>query len=125
MGVTPPNVATNRARKRSKVLRLATLNFVENFSPVRFRLQQFFTRRCTEGKTKIGASKKKPAGSSRERIGAGGRRLSHVATGVGSDVRLRDDTQESVTIGNQDSIQLMICHQLPGLVQILFGADGY
>jgi hypothetical protein len=34
MGVTPPNIATNRARKRSKVLRLATLNFVENFSPV-------------------------------------------------------------------------------------------
>ena len=33
MGVTSPNVATNRARKRSKVLRLATLNFVENFSP--------------------------------------------------------------------------------------------
>jgi len=32
MGVTPPNVATNRARKRSKVLRLATLNVVENFS---------------------------------------------------------------------------------------------
>jgi hypothetical protein len=33
MGVTPPNIATNRARKRSNVLRLATLNFVENFSP--------------------------------------------------------------------------------------------
>jgi hypothetical protein len=32
MGVTPLNFATNRARKRSKVLRLATLNFVENFS---------------------------------------------------------------------------------------------
>jgi len=28
----PPNVATNRASKRSKVLRLATLNVVENFS---------------------------------------------------------------------------------------------
>src|SRR5215208_5739041 len=38
MGVTPPNVATNRARKRSKVLRLATLNFVENFSPVPLEL---------------------------------------------------------------------------------------
>jgi hypothetical protein len=33
MEVTPPNFATNRARKCSKVLRLATLNFVENFSP--------------------------------------------------------------------------------------------
>jgi|SRR5829696_1375905 hypothetical protein len=32
MGVTPPNVATNRARKRSKMLRFVTLNFVENFS---------------------------------------------------------------------------------------------
>ena len=32
MGVTPPNVATNRARERSNVLRLVTLNFVENFS---------------------------------------------------------------------------------------------
>jgi hypothetical protein len=32
MGVTPPNFATNRARKRSKMLRLVTLNFVENFS---------------------------------------------------------------------------------------------
>jgi hypothetical protein len=32
MGVAPPNVAMNRARKRSKVLRLPTLNFVENFS---------------------------------------------------------------------------------------------
>src|SRR5918994_656575 len=31
MGVTLPNFATNRARKRSKVLRLVTLNFVENF----------------------------------------------------------------------------------------------
>ena len=125
MGVTSPNVGTNRARKRSKVLRLATLNFVENFSPAPFHAAAVFTRRCTEGKTKTGASKKKPEGSSRERIGTGGRRLSHVATGVGSDVRLRDDTQESVTIGNQDSIQLMICHQLPDLVQILFGADGY
>jgi hypothetical protein len=33
MGVTLPNFATNRARKCSKVLRLVTLNFVENFSP--------------------------------------------------------------------------------------------
>jgi hypothetical protein len=32
MAVTPPNFATSRARKHSKVLRLATLNFVENFS---------------------------------------------------------------------------------------------
>jgi hypothetical protein len=31
MGVTLTNFATNRARKRSKVLRLVTLNFVENF----------------------------------------------------------------------------------------------
>src|ERR671920_1404872 len=31
-GCHAPNVATNRARKRSKVLRLATLDFVENFS---------------------------------------------------------------------------------------------
>jgi hypothetical protein len=31
MGVMPPNVATNGVSKRSKVLRLATLNFVENF----------------------------------------------------------------------------------------------
>jgi hypothetical protein len=41
------------------------------------------TRRCTEGKPGTGPSKKKPAGSSRERIGTiGGRPLS-VATGVG------------------------------------------
>ena len=32
MAVTPPNFATKGARKRSEVLRLATLNFVENFS---------------------------------------------------------------------------------------------
>ena len=32
MAVTPPNVATNRARKCSKALRLATLYCVENFS---------------------------------------------------------------------------------------------
>jgi hypothetical protein len=38
MGVTLPNFATNRARKRSKVLRLVTLNFVENFSPVALEL---------------------------------------------------------------------------------------
>ena len=38
MGVTLPNFATNRARKRSKVLRLVTLNFVENFSPVPLEL---------------------------------------------------------------------------------------
>jgi transcriptional regulator with XRE-family HTH domain len=31
-GIGPLNVATNRARKRSKVLRLATLDFAENFS---------------------------------------------------------------------------------------------
>jgi hypothetical protein len=31
MGGTPPNVATNRTSKRSKVLRLASLNLVENF----------------------------------------------------------------------------------------------
>jgi hypothetical protein len=39
------------------------------------------TRRCTAGKRGTGASKKKPAGSSRERIGTEGRRLSHVASG--------------------------------------------
>jgi hypothetical protein len=38
MGVTLPNFATNRARKRSKVLRLVTLNFVENFSSARLEL---------------------------------------------------------------------------------------
>jgi hypothetical protein len=42
MGLTLPNFATNRARKRSKVLRLVTLNFlenfVENFSPVPLEL---------------------------------------------------------------------------------------
>jgi hypothetical protein len=38
MAVTPPNFATNRARKRSKVLRLVTLNFLENFSPVPLEL---------------------------------------------------------------------------------------
>jgi hypothetical protein len=32
MSVTPPNFATYTASKCSKVLRLATLNFVENFS---------------------------------------------------------------------------------------------
>jgi hypothetical protein len=31
MSVTLPNFATNRASKCSKVLRLVTLNFVENF----------------------------------------------------------------------------------------------
>jgi len=38
MSVTLPNFATNRARKCSKVLRLVTLNFVENFSPVPLEL---------------------------------------------------------------------------------------
>ena len=38
MSVTLPNFATNRARKRSKVLRLVTLIFVENFSPVPLEL---------------------------------------------------------------------------------------
>jgi hypothetical protein len=38
MGVTPPNTATNTARKHSKVLRLATLIFVENFSLVALEL---------------------------------------------------------------------------------------
>ena len=38
MAVTPPNIATNRARKPSKMLRLVTLNFVENFSPVPLEL---------------------------------------------------------------------------------------
>jgi len=38
MGVTPPNIATNTARKHSKVLRLATLIFVENFSLVALEL---------------------------------------------------------------------------------------
>jgi hypothetical protein len=32
MGVTPPNVATNSASKRSKVMRLASLNFAEYIS---------------------------------------------------------------------------------------------
>jgi len=45
------------------------------------------TRRCTAGKPETGASKKKkPAGSSRERIGTGGRRLSHGATGLGREI---------------------------------------
>jgi len=38
MAVTLPNFATNRVRKRSKVLRLVTLIFVENFSPVPLEL---------------------------------------------------------------------------------------
>jgi hypothetical protein len=44
------------------------------------------TRKCTEGKAGTGASRKKPAGSSRERTGTVGRKLSHVATGLGRDV---------------------------------------
>jgi len=39
MGLPQPNLATNSARKLSKVLRFATLNFVENFSLV--PLEQF------------------------------------------------------------------------------------
>ncbi len=42
MGVTPPKVATNRARYRSKVLRLAMLNFVENF--FEFLRREFLVR---------------------------------------------------------------------------------
>ena len=38
MAVTLPNFATNRASKRSKVLRLVTLNFVENFSSATLEL---------------------------------------------------------------------------------------
>jgi hypothetical protein len=34
MAVMPPNIATNRARKLSKVWRLARLNIVKMFSPV-------------------------------------------------------------------------------------------
>jgi hypothetical protein len=34
MGVTLPNFATNRVRKRSKGLRLVALNFVENSRPI-------------------------------------------------------------------------------------------
>jgi hypothetical protein len=41
------------------------------------------TRGCTEAKTETMLSKKKPAGSSRERIGPVGGKLSPVATGVG------------------------------------------
>jgi hypothetical protein len=44
------------------------------------------TRWCTEGKRGTGASKKKPADSSRERIGTVGRRLSHVATTLGREI---------------------------------------
>jgi hypothetical protein len=44
------------------------------------------TRWCTEDKRGTGASKKKPAGSSRERIGTEGRRLSHVATALGREI---------------------------------------
>jgi hypothetical protein len=41
-------------------------------------------RRCTEGKKPgTGVSKKKPAGSNRERIGTVDKKLSHAATGVG------------------------------------------
>jgi len=42
--------------------------------------------RCTQAKPETGASKKKPAGSSKERIGTEGRRLSHVATALGRDI---------------------------------------
>ncbi len=41
MAVTLPNFATNRARKRSKVLRLVTLNFVENFFVENFFVENF------------------------------------------------------------------------------------
>jgi len=44
------------------------------------------TRRCIAGKRGTGASKKKPAGSSRERIGTEGRRLSHVGTALGREI---------------------------------------
>ncbi len=49
MGGTPPNVATNRARKRSKVLRLATLNFVENFSPAPLQAAAVFYEEVSVG----------------------------------------------------------------------------
>jgi hypothetical protein len=55
MGVTLPNFATNRARKRSKVLRLVTLNFVENFFVENFssaRLQLFLLWLLSHTKTK-------------------------------------------------------------------------
>ena len=44
------------------------------------------TRRCSEGKRGTGASKKEPAGSSRERISTVGRRLLPAASGVGRDI---------------------------------------
>jgi hypothetical protein len=44
-------------------------------------------RRCTEGKKPgTGASKKKPAGSSRVRIGTADGRLSDAATGLGREI---------------------------------------
>jgi hypothetical protein len=51
MGVTLPNFATNRARKPSKVLRLVTLNFVENFSPVPLELFLLWLLSHTKPKT--------------------------------------------------------------------------
>jgi hypothetical protein len=45
MGVMPPNVATNGVSKRSKVLRLATLNFVENFFVENFFVENFSSAR--------------------------------------------------------------------------------
>ena len=44
------------------------------------------TRRCTEANRGTGASKKKPAGSSTERIGTAGERLSHDATALGREI---------------------------------------
>ena len=43
-------------------------------------------RRCTAAKPETGAYKKNPAGSSTERIGTVGGKLSHVATGVGREI---------------------------------------
>jgi hypothetical protein len=52
------------------------------------------TRRCTEGKPETGASNKKPAGSSRERIGTVGRRLSHAATALGREILVEQLNKE-------------------------------
>jgi hypothetical protein len=53
------------------------------------------TRGCTEAKRQIGLSNKKPAGSSRERIGTLGRKLLPVATGVGREIYWSSSSRKS------------------------------
>jgi hypothetical protein len=53
------------------------------------------TRGCTETKTQTVLSKKKPAGSSRERISTVGRRLLPAASGVGREIYWSSSSRKS------------------------------